>query len=105
MSPVIHAAACQEALARLPKLDRDELRQQWRALYQAEASPHLSRELLVRAVAYGMQELALGGLRAAPQRQLRQFAQQLKANAPGGREEIQIPLPIIQYMSFEHVEQ
>ena len=23
----------------------------------------------------------------------------------GGREEIQIPLPIIQYMSFEHVEQ
>jgi len=33
------------------------------------------------AVAYGMQELALGGLRAAPQRQLRQFAQQLKANA------------------------
>ena len=81
MSPVIHAAACQEALARLPKLDRDELRQQWRALYQAEASPHLSRELLVRAVAYRMQELALGGLRAAPQRQLRQFAQQLKANA------------------------
>ena len=63
MSPVIHAAACQEALARLPKLDRDELRQQWRALYKAEASPHLSRELLVRAVAYGMQELTLGGLR------------------------------------------
>ena len=81
MSPVIHAAACQEALARLPKLDRDELRQQWRALYKAEASPHLSRELLVRAVAYRMQELTLGGLRAAPQRQLRHFAQQLKANA------------------------
>ena len=66
MSPVIHAATWQEALARLPKLGRDELRQQWRAFYQAEASPHLSRELLVRAVAYRMQELALGGLRAAP---------------------------------------
>jgi hypothetical protein len=30
-------------------------------IYQAEASPHLSRELLVRAVAYRMQEVALLG--------------------------------------------
>src|SRR5262249_44620087 len=54
------------------------LRQQWRTLYKTEASPHLSRELLLRAVAYRMQELALGGLRPERQRQLRQFAQQLK---------------------------
>jgi hypothetical protein len=45
------ATACREALARLPELDLGELRQQWRALYKADASPHLSRELLVRAVA------------------------------------------------------
>ena len=44
-----------------------ELRQKWRTLYKAEASPHLSRELLLRAVAYRMQEVALGGLR--PERQ------------------------------------
>src|SRR4029079_9692346 len=50
------------------------------ALYKSEASPHLSRELLVRAVAYRMQEIALGGLRPGPQRQLRQFARQLKEN-------------------------
>ena len=74
------ATACREALARLPELDLGELRQQWRALYKADASPHLSRELLVRAVAYRMQEVALGGLRPGRQRQLRQFAQQLKAN-------------------------
>jgi hypothetical protein len=73
-------AACREALSRLPELDLGELRRHWRALYKAEASPHLSRELLLRAVAYRLQEMALGGLRPEPQRQLRHFAQQLKAN-------------------------
>jgi len=72
------ATACREALARLPELDLGELRQHWRALYKAEASPHLSRELLLRAVAHRMQEVALGGVRPQRQRQLRQVAQQLK---------------------------
>jgi hypothetical protein len=72
------ATALGEALSRLPEINLSELRQQWRALYKAEASPHLSRELLVRAVAYRMQEIALGGLRPGWQRQLRQIAQQFK---------------------------
>ena len=72
------ATACREALARLPELNLGELRQQWRSLYKTEASPHLSRELLVRAVAYRMQEVGLGGLRPGRQRQLHQIAQQLK---------------------------
>ena len=70
--------ASREALSRLPKLDIRELREEWRFLYKADASPHLSRELLIRAVAYRMQEVALGGLRPEPQRQLRQIAQELK---------------------------
>ena len=74
------ATACREALLRLPKLGLGELRQQWRVLYKAEASPYLSRELLLRAVAYRMQEVALGGLRPERQRQLRQFAQQLNGS-------------------------
>ena len=79
MSRAIHnAAACREALSRLPELDLGELRQRWRTLYKTDASPHLSRELLLRAVAYRMQEVALGGLRPQRQRQLRQFARQLK---------------------------
>src|SRR5437870_12244438 len=49
-----------------------------RFLYKADASPHLSRDLLIRAVAYRMQEVALGGLRLEPQRQLRQIATELK---------------------------
>ncbi len=73
-----HNDASREALARLPKLDLRELREEWCRLYKADASPHLSRELLIRAVAYRMQEVALGGLRPEPQRQLRQIAQELK---------------------------
>jgi hypothetical protein len=70
--------ASKEALSRLPKLDIRELREEWRVLYKADVSPHLSRELLIRAVAYRMQELALGGLRPESQRQLRQIAMELK---------------------------
>jgi hypothetical protein len=77
------ATGCREALARLPKLGLRELRQQWRVLYKAEASPNLSRELLLRAVAYRMQEVVLGGLRPQRQRQLRQFAQQLNDSQEG----------------------
>jgi hypothetical protein len=80
------ATACPEALSRLPTLDIGELRQQWRGLYKTQALPNLSRELLLRAVAYRMQEVALGGLRPPRQRQLRQIAQQFKqtgaANTP-----------------------
>ena len=68
--------ACREALPRLPALDLTELRQQWRTLYKSEASPHLSRELLLRAAAYRLQEVSLDGLRPERQRQLRHIAEQ-----------------------------
>ncbi len=74
-----------EALSRLPKLDLRELREEWCRLYKADASPHLSRGLLIRAVAYRMQEVALGGLRPEPQRQLRQIAQELKQTGAAKR--------------------
>ena len=81
-SPIRQAArrnaVNREALSRLPELDIGELRRQWRSLYKAEASRHLSRALLVRAVAYRMQELAGGGLRPEPQRQLLRIAKDFK---------------------------
>jgi hypothetical protein len=70
------ATACREALSRLPELDLSQLRQRWRALYKADASPHLSRELLLRAVAYRMQEVVFGGLRPQWQRQLLRIARE-----------------------------
>jgi len=70
-------AISREALARLPSLELGELRQQWRGLYKAAAPAHFSRELLMRAVAYRLQEVALGGLRPEPQRRLRQIAREV----------------------------
>ena len=46
-----HKDASREALARLPKLDIHELREEWRRLYKADVSPHLSRELVVDRIA------------------------------------------------------
>ena len=73
-----HPERSREALSRLPQLDLSELRELWCRLYKTEAAPRLSRELLVRAVAYRMQEVASGWPRLELQRQLRQFARQLK---------------------------
>ena len=67
-----------EALSRLPLLDRHELREEWRRLYGANAVPRLSRGLLIRAIAYRLQELALGGLRPEVQRQLRRIQTELQ---------------------------
>src|ERR1700759_5529294 len=59
------------AACRSPEQTRPRLLKEYRAL---------SRELLLRAVAYRMQEVALGGLRPERQRQLRQFGQQLNGS-------------------------
>jgi hypothetical protein len=52
-----------EALSRLPKLDIRNLREQWRRLYKADASPCFSRELLMRAI--GISDTGSGPARAA----------------------------------------
>src|SRR5215472_8309014 len=67
-----------EALSRLPHLDLSELRELWCHLYKTEAAPRLSRELLMRAVAHRMQEVASGGSRLELQRQLRQIELELQ---------------------------
>ena len=72
-----HYERSREALSRLPQLDLGELRALWCQLYKTEAVPRLSRELLVRAVAYRMQEVASGGPRLELERQLRQIALEL----------------------------
>jgi len=63
---------------RLPTLDLGELRELWCQLYKTETAPRLSRELLMRAIAYRMQEVASGGPRLELQRRLRQIALELQ---------------------------
>jgi Protein of unknown function (DUF2924) len=62
-----HRAGGSEDLARgiasLSALDITALRQRWVALFGADPSPHLGRSLMVWALAYRLQERALGGLK------------------------------------------
>jgi hypothetical protein len=63
-----------EALSRelqgLARLSRHSLVERWTALYGTAPPPRTSRSLLIRAVAYRMQERALGGLKPAIRRAL-----------------------------------
>src|SRR5437588_13034560 len=67
-----------EALARLPTASRADLRAQWHRLYRTEISARLSPDLLIAAIAYRLQEEALGGLRPELHRRLRDIAEQVR---------------------------
>jgi hypothetical protein len=69
-------------IAGLESLDLIQLRARWKFLYQIEVPPHLSRDWLRRAVAYRIQENALGGLKPATRRLLERVAQDARACKP-----------------------
>ena len=52
-------------IAALAGASRADLTSRWRVLYDTEPPRRISRELLRRAIAYRLQELALGGLKPA----------------------------------------
>ena len=66
-------------IATLTDLTAQQLRTEWRRLYRNHP-PRLSRDLLVRTVAYRMQELAYGGLSKATQRKLVALTKELQTN-------------------------
>ena len=65
-----------EALRALPK---EALKERWEKLYGSPSPPHMSRKLLTYAIAYRMQEQALGGLDRATRRRLARAAEDLAA--------------------------
>ena len=62
-------------LASLPQLDTSVLKDRWRKLYGTEPPHRFSHRLLAYAVAYRMQEKALGSLRPATRRLLTRVAE------------------------------
>ncbi len=58
-----------DRLAVLPTLNLGDLRLEWRRLFRAEP-PRLSRDMMMRAVAYRLQEIAHGGRSKTTQRRL-----------------------------------
>ena len=69
------AGSLAEELAALPGLDTQALRLRWRALYRSEAPLRIGRALLLQAVAYRLQERALGGLKYSTRRLLERAAE------------------------------
>src|ERR1700735_236582 len=65
-----------EGLAVLPTLGLEDLRREWRRLSRAEP-PRLSRDIMMRAIAYRMQEIAQGGLSKVTKRRLKHMGTQI----------------------------
>ncbi len=61
-------------LASLRSLGPEPLKARWRTLYGTEPPPRISEDLLRRAVAYRLQERALGGLKPSTRRLLQRVA-------------------------------
>jgi hypothetical protein len=61
-------------LERLPTLGSQQLDVRWRELYGSERPRRIYGELLISILAYRLQEKALGGLKPATRRLLRQVA-------------------------------
>jgi len=69
-------------IALLESLDVAQLRARWKILYETAAPSRFSRDLLMRAVAYRMQERVLGGLKPATRRLFERLAQDARARRP-----------------------
>ena len=69
-------------IAALPLLDVEQLKARWRTLYGSEAPSRFSRDLFIRAVAYRLQERALGGLNSATRRLFQRVAADAHARRP-----------------------
>ena len=63
-----------DELAELSQLDRVALKQRWKVLYRTEAPARIGRALLLQAVAYGLQERFLGGIKPSTRRLLERVA-------------------------------
>ncbi|HLO79245.1 MAG TPA: DUF2924 domain-containing protein [Magnetospirillum sp.] len=69
-------------LADLPELPLDSLKQRWAELYGAPPPSRLGRRLMLYAIAYRLQENALGGLKPAVARACARAAEALAAGRP-----------------------
>lgn len=72
-------SALETEIAALRNLHIDQLRKQWQRTFNVAVPNGLSRDLMVRGLAYRMQERIHGGLSQALRRKLRTFAKQLQA--------------------------
>ena len=65
-------------LAGLEDLSSKELRTEWRLFYRSEPPVRISRDMMIRAVAYKIQERAYGGLKGPIKRKLKAAMEEYK---------------------------
>jgi hypothetical protein len=73
-----------ERLVDLPKLSKSELRTLWKELFSTPPPAQVRRGLMIRILAYRLQEQALGSLRAASRGRLRQLGHVFETNFKSG---------------------
>jgi len=69
-------------IERLSKATQSHLKERWRTLYGSEPPRRIRRDLLVRGLAYRIQEQALGGLKPSTRRLLAKVAADASAHRP-----------------------
>ncbi len=69
----------EKELTALAKMPREKLRVRWEQLHGTEPPAHISRDLMVRTIAYRIQEREYGGLDKNTKRRLRSLAQALES--------------------------
>jgi len=80
-------------IAALAGASRPDLTRRWCVLYDIEHPRRVSRELLRRAIAYRLQELALGGLKPTTLRLLARVAADASARRPIALSPVPILVP------------
>ncbi len=73
----VDSRAIEGEIDRIRSLGLEALRREWRRLYHSEP-PRISRDLLVLALGYRLQEIAHGGLGKAARRKLQTMANALR---------------------------
>jgi hypothetical protein len=81
--PGINTGAIEGEIDCIRSLGLEELRREWRRLYHSEP-PRISRDLLVLALGYRLQEIAHGGLGKATRRKLQTMAKALRTTGRVG---------------------
>ena len=82
-APVLDGDALTAEIAPLSKASIEDLRKRWKTLYGKEPSAHIGRSLVIRAIAYRLQEKAFGGLKPSTRRLLARVAKEAAAgNSP-----------------------
>ena len=81
--PEMDAGTIASEIDRFRSLGLEDLRREWRRLYHSEP-PRISRDLLVLALGYRLQEIEHGGLNKATRRKLQTMAKALRTTGRVG---------------------